>query len=190
MLTRRDATLSPAHDRDTDTERYILALHATMAFAAALGGRAVIFPRRQQHKHGQRHQQPTEIPHRSVACRAQAKEDTAAATAAAASLATPSRRAAVFGAALMAATGGAAASAAGEPLVGDCVDCVGVVGDAGLEILNSCPEETEACVSSQNDDEAHFATPWAYPGDRPTAMRRLVAVATGGVASPSPTAFD
>jgi len=29
-------------------------------------------------------------------------------------------------------------------------------------------------------DEYHFAAPWAYPGDRTTAMRRLVAVAVVG----------
>ena len=63
----------------------------------------------------------------------------------------------------------------GAPREGDCPECVGVVND----LLNSCPEETEACVSSQNDDEYHFAAPWAYPGDRATAMRRLVAVAVG-----------
>ena len=37
----------------------------------------------------------------------------------------------------------------------------------------------QSCTSSQNDDEEHFTAPWAYPGDRAEAMRRLVAVATG-----------
>ena len=61
------------------------------------------------------------------------------------------------------------------PSEGDCADCVGVVDG----LLNSCPGETEACVSSQNDDEAHFVAPWAYPGDRVAAMRRLVDVVAG-----------
>ena len=65
--------------------------------------------------------------------------------------------------------------------MGDCPECVGVVND----LLNSCPPETEACVSSQDDDEYHFTAPWAYPGDRATAMRRLVAVATGAEAGRS-----
>lgn len=95
-----------------------------------------------------------------------------------------SRRSAVLGGALLLAassSGGftapphASASTDGAPSVGDCADCVGVVND----LLNSCPEETEACISSQNDDEYHFAAPWAYPGDRTAAMRRLVAVAVG-----------
>ena len=30
------------------------------------------------------------------------------------------------------------------------------------------PDTSEACVSSQNDDEAHFIAPWAYPGTDPT----------------------
>jgi len=68
-----------------------------------------------------------------------------------------------------------AVASTSEPIVGDCPECVGVVND----LLNSCPPETEACVSSQDDDEYHFTAPWAYPGDRATAMRRLVAVATG-----------
>ena len=40
-------------------------------------------------------------------------------------------------------------------------------------------------MSSQDDDEYHFTAPWAYPGDRATAMRRLVAVATGAEAGRS-----
>ena len=71
-----------------------------------------------------------------------------------------------------------AVASTSEPIVGDCPECVGVVND----LLNSCPPETEACVSSQDDDEYHFTAPWAYPGDRATAMRRLVAVATGAEA--------
>ena len=67
------------------------------------------------------------------------------------------------------------ALASAEPTVGDCPECVGVIN----ELLNSCPPETEACVSSQDDNEEHFIAPFAYPGDRTSAMRRLVAVATG-----------
>jgi hypothetical protein len=70
--------------------------------------------------------------------------------------ATTSRRAfAALGGALLAAVAGeaagwgafAATGATAAPRVGDCADCVGVIND----LLNSCPEETEACISSQND---------------------------------------
>ena len=92
----------------------------------------------------------------------------------------PSRRVALASIVLAAASVGdvrdpSAIASTSEPIVGDCPECVGVVND----LLNSCPPETEACVSSQDDDEYHFTAPWAYPGDRATAMRRLVAVATG-----------
>ena len=58
--------------------------------------------------------------------------------------------------------------------MGDCPECVGVLSD----LLNSCPAESEACVSSQNDDASHFAAPWAYSGARADAMRRVVEVVT------------
>jgi uncharacterized protein (DUF1499 family) len=58
------------------------------------------------------------------------------------------------------------------PPEGDCPECVGVVND----LLNSCLDASEACVSSQNDDETHFAAPWAYPGNRTDAMRALAAL--------------
>ena len=35
-----------------------------------------------------------------------------------------------------------------------------------------------ACISSQNNDEYHFAAPWAYSGARADAMRRVVEVVT------------
>ena len=97
-----------------------------------------------------------------------------------------SRRVALASVVLAAASVGdvrdpSAVASTSEPIVGDCPECVGVVND----LLNSCPPETEACVSSQDDDEYHFTAPWAYPGDRATAMRRLVAVATGAEAGRS-----
>ena len=70
--------------------------------------------------------------------------------------------------------GPALASASSPPSVGDCPECVGVLNG----LLNSCPAESEACVSSQNDDESHFAAPWAYSGARADAMRRIVEVVT------------
>lgn len=70
--------------------------------------------------------------------------------------------------------GPAFASASPAPPAGDCPECVGVLND----LLNSCPAESEACVSSQNDDETHFAAPWAYSGARADAMRRVVEVVT------------
>ena len=96
-------------------------------------------------------------------------------------IAVASRRAALFsllacgagpGGALCA--GPAFASASPAPPAGDCPECVGVLND----LLNSCPAESEACVSSQNDDETHFAAPWAYSGARVDAMRRIVEVVT------------
>jgi uncharacterized protein (DUF1499 family) len=96
-------------------------------------------------------------------------------------IAVASRRAALFsllacgagpGGALCA--GPAFASASPAPPAGDCPECVGVLND----LLNSCPAESEACVSSQNDDETHFAAPWAYSGARADAMRRVVEVVT------------
>jgi hypothetical protein len=94
----------------------------------------------------------------------------------------PSRRLALAGAAL-ALVPPARARDAGPP-EGDCPECVGVLND----LLNSCPDTSEACVSSQNDDEAHFVAPWAYPGNRSDAMRRLVAVAVGEEAGRVPGA--
>ena len=95
----------------------------------------------------------------------------------------PSRRLALAGAALALVAPPARAIDAGPP-EGDCPECVGVLND----LLNSCPDTSEACVSSQNDDEAHFIAPWAYPGDRSDAMRRLVAVAVGEEAGRVPGA--
>jgi len=67
------------------------------------------------------------------------------------------------------------ADAPPAPLAGDGPDAVGEMNG----FLNSCPSDVASCVSSQNDDKAHFTAPWAYEGDRSLAMRRLVAVATG-----------
>ena len=95
-------------------------------------------------------------------------------------IAVASRRAALFSLlACGAGPGGALcapafASASPAPPAGDCPECVGVLND----LLNSCPAESEACVSSQNDDESHFAAPWAYSGARADAMRRVVEVVT------------
>jgi hypothetical protein len=62
-----------------------------------------------------------------------------------------SRRFAVLGgggsllAAAASLSGGVAYASDGAPLVGDCADCVGIVN----ELLNSCPEETEAGLALQ-----------------------------------------
>ena len=63
------------------------------------------------------------------------------------------------------------------PAVGDCADCIGEYNG----YLNSCERSSSSCVSSQNDDAERFVAPWAYEGDRATAMRRLVDVATGRI---------
>jgi len=67
------------------------------------------------------------------------------------------------------------AGAAPPPAEGACADCIGEYGG----YLNSCDRASSSCVSSQNDDAERFVAPWAYEGDRATAMRRLVDVATG-----------
>ncbi len=45
--------------------------------------------------------------------------------------------------------------------------------------LNVCSESSVSCVSTQNDDEAHFLPPWSYDGTREAAVLRLISVATG-----------
>ena len=89
------------------------------------------------------------------------------------------RRAALVAAVSLVAPGRARADAfadAGEsPAVGACADCIGEYNG----YLNSCDRASSSCVSSQNDDAERFVAPWAYEGDRATAMRRLVDVATG-----------
>ena len=63
-----------------------------------------------------------------------------------------------------------------EPPIGDCTDCIGEVNAT----LNACPLESESCVSTLNDDEAHFVAPWSYDGPLEDAVAGLVDVATGG----------
>jgi len=74
----------------------------------------------------------------------------------------------------------ASVSELAPPQVGDCPDCVGVLNG----LLNSCPPETVSCVSSQNDDEAHFIKPWIYEESRTDAMEKLMYIATGGEFDP------
>ena len=42
-----------------------------------------------------------------------------------------------------------------------------------------CPEESASCVSTQNDDEAHFLPPWSYDSGRAAAVDQLIGAATG-----------
>lgn len=121
------------------------------------------------------------VPRRARDVATRAARDDRSRTAREDPIAVASRRAALFsllacgagpGGALCA--GPAFASASPAPPAGDCPECVGVLND----LLNSCPAESEACVSSQNDDESHFAAPWAYSGARADAMRRVVEVVT------------
>lgn len=65
-----------------------------------------------------------------------------------------------------------------EPPVGNCIDCIGEVnGD-----LNACAYATTSCVSTQNDDEAHFIPPWTYEGMKAKdAVQKLISVATGEI---------
>lgn len=69
------------------------------------------------------------------------------------------------------------------PKVGSCADCIGEVETT----LNVCPESAASCVSTQNDDEAHFLPPWSYDGTRDAAVDRLIRVATGGSYSQIPS---
>ena len=71
------------------------------------------------------------------------------------------------------------ADAPPSPESGACADCVGEYNG----YLNTCDRARTSCVSSQNDDAAHFAAPWAYEGARVDAMKRLVGVASGDVAA-------
>lgn len=66
-----------------------------------------------------------------------------------------------------------------SPPVGSCADCIGEVETT----LNVCNEDAISCVSTSNDDEAHFLPPWSYDGPRDAAINHLVSIATGGGAS-------
>jgi len=122
------------------------------------------------------------VPRRARDVATRAARDDRSRTAREDPIAVASRRAALFSLLACGGAAGAGALAAGPalasvsppPPVGDCPECVGVLSD----LLNSCPAESEACVSSQNDDESHFAAPWAYSGARADAMRRVVEVVT------------
>ena len=48
------------------------------------------------------------------------------------------------------------------------------------ETLNACPLDAASCVSTLNDDEAHFSAPWEFDGSRDAAVAALIAVVTGG----------
>ena len=45
--------------------------------------------------------------------------------------------------------------------------------------LNVCSEGASSCVSTSNDDEAHFLPPWSYDGPRETAIAHLISISTG-----------
>jgi hypothetical protein len=64
--------------------------------------------------------------------------------------------------------------------VGDCTECIGEVN----ETLNACTLDSASCVSTLSDDEAHFAAPWAFDGERGAAIELLLAVAGGGQFDP------
>lgn len=59
-------------------------------------------------------------------------------------------------------------------------DCLGEVN----ETLNACALNKPSCVSTLNDDEAHFMAPWEFEMDRDEAIERLVSVSTGGAYAP------
>ena len=74
----------------------------------------------------------------------------------------------------------ATVAAAQEPQIGDCTDCLGEVNSS----LNTCTLSSQSCISTLNDDEAHFAAPWQYDGLTADAVNRLIEVATGGKYDP------
>ncbi|KAK9792470.1 hypothetical protein WJX73_000761 [Symbiochloris irregularis] len=77
-----------------------------------------------------------------------------------------------------------AAELPAEPRVGACIDCIGEVnGD-----LNACEFNSASCISTQNDDEAHFVAPWTYDSSKKDAVSHLIDVATGETLGASPTA--
>lgn len=49
--------------------------------------------------------------------------------------------------------------------------------------LNVCNEDAISCVSTSNDDEAHFLPPWSFDGTREAAIDHLVSIATGAIIS-------
>jgi len=61
-------------------------------------------------------------------------------------------------------------------ILGDCPDCLGEVNGT----LNACSMDKESCVSTLNDDEAHFAAPWEFNDTTEDAVQKLIDVATGG----------
>lgn len=69
---------------------------------------------------------------------------------------------------------------------GNCFECIGEVSGT----LNTCDLDSPSCVSSQNDDEAHFVAPWMYDGSAAQAVEELVAVATGRAAGTVVMAVD
>jgi hypothetical protein len=48
-----------------------------------------------------------------------------------------------------------------------------------VEYLDSCGELSESCVSTTNDDEAHFINPWGFSMSKAQAMKELCEVAIG-----------
>jgi len=60
--------------------------------------------------------------------------------------------------------------------LGDCADCLGEVNNT----LNACTPTSQSCVSTLNDDEAHFEAPWQYDISTADAVESLVHIATGG----------
>jgi hypothetical protein len=91
----------------------------------------------------------------------------------------PTPRRALLAAVLLAAARPAAAASLPPP-IGDCTDCLGEVNST----LNACPLSKTSCVSTLNDDEAHFAAPWEFNVQTAAAVDRLLEVATGGAFEP------
>jgi len=60
------------------------------------------------------------------------------------------------------------------------IDTFGYAGDAGAETLNTCSMNKVSCISTLNDDEAHFAAPWEFESTTDDAVAQLCRVVEGG----------
>lgn len=75
--------------------------------------------------------------------------------------------------------GAAGGSRAEEPPAGG-PDSEGYAGGSGNETLNTCSMNKPSCVSTMNDDPAHFVAPWEFESSIEDAVAKLCRVVEGG----------